>query len=53
MKISESELLTILTDSAHQVERAKPVEPNWVGPDPEWFEMFIETVLLQLEAREE
>lgn len=43
-------LATILTDSAYQVERAKPVDPIWIGPDPDWLESYISTVLMQVDA---
>lgn len=48
--IDLAKLATLLTDCAEQVERAKPANPVWVGPDPDWFDLFRETVLAQVDA---
>lgn len=47
-------ILTILTDAAAQVDRARPADarngPGWDGPGAEWWEDFTETVEQQLDA---
>lgn len=52
------QLLTILTDSAAQTDRASPavngVTPdNWLPPGEAWFESFLECVQHQIEAAAE
>lgn len=49
------DLPTILTDSAAQVDRAKPADErlkteDWTSPGEAWFESFMETVQRQMEA---
>ncbi len=49
------DLDTILTDSAAQVDRARPADerngPQWNGPGEAWWESFMETVKAQIEAQ--
>lgn len=49
------DLSTILTDSAANVDRAKPTDErlqkeDWTSPGEAWFESFMETVQRQIEA---
>jgi hypothetical protein len=49
------QLLTALTDSAAQTDRASPIvngvtPDNWLPPGEAWFESFIECVQRQIEA---
>jgi hypothetical protein len=55
--ISAVQALTILTDSAAQVDRARPADarngPAWDGPGETWWETFAETVEAQIQVQEE
>lgn len=51
--IGRSSLMTILTDSAAQTDRASPVvkgvtPDNWLPPGEAWFESFLECVARQV-----
>ena len=52
--MNAAQFLTILTDSAAQVDRARPADdrdgPEWNGPGSSWWESFIETVEGQIKA---
>lgn len=49
------DLATILTDSAAQIDRAKPADErlnteDWTSPGEAWFALFMETVEAQVQA---
>ena len=44
------DLVTILTDCAVQVNRAKPVGEDWQEPNEAWFEQFVTAVLQQIDV---
>ncbi len=52
-RLTRDRLLTIMSDSAAQVDRARPADerdgPAWNGPGGDWWELFEETVSAQLE----
>lgn len=44
-----AELVDMITEAAHQTMRAAPSdEDRWQSPGEEWFEMFLESLKLQV-----
>jgi len=56
MRNTIDQIMTCVTDSAYQVNRALPAEhvaPEWREPGVAWFEAYQETLREQLEANDE